>query len=298
MNGDSGTIRPMKRMSLLLAATATTFAAPAALGAVSVQAKSVQAKSVQAKSVKAAFAPAATATIHPGVMTFTAGAQCTANFLFQSGATVYIGQAAHCSGTGAATDTNGCTAASLPIGTPVEVTGASKPGVLVYNSWLTMQARHETDPDTCSYNDFALVQLDPSDVAKANPSVPFWGGPVSLGGPTSLASKVYSYGNSELRLGVSTLSPKIGVSIGDSGGGRVHTVYTLSPGIPGDSGSGFMDANGRAIGVLSTIAIAPLAASNNVADLAKALDYLHAFGGSGATLVTGDQPFRALGPLG
>ena len=29
---------------------------------------------------------------------------------------------------------------SLPIGTPVEVDGASKPGTLVYNSWLTMQA--------------------------------------------------------------------------------------------------------------------------------------------------------------
>ena len=55
-----------------------------------------------------AWAPAATATIHPGVMTFTAGAQCTANFVFTQGSDVYIGQAAHCSGTGAATDTNGC----------------------------------------------------------------------------------------------------------------------------------------------------------------------------------------------
>ena len=37
----------------------------------------------------------------------------------------YIGQAAHCASTGAATDTDGCLAASLPLGTPVEVTGAS-----------------------------------------------------------------------------------------------------------------------------------------------------------------------------
>ena len=62
---------------------------------------------------------------------------------------MYIGQAAHCSGTGRSTDTNGCTSASLPIGTPVTVTGASKPGTLVYNSWLTMQALHETDANTC-----------------------------------------------------------------------------------------------------------------------------------------------------
>ena len=52
----------------------------------------------------------------------------------------YIGQAAHCSGTGGNTETNGCTAARCPIGTPVEVTGASQPGTMVYNSWLTMQA--------------------------------------------------------------------------------------------------------------------------------------------------------------
>ena len=32
------------------------------------------------------WAPAGTATIHPGVMTFTGGGQCTANFVFVSGA--------------------------------------------------------------------------------------------------------------------------------------------------------------------------------------------------------------------
>src|SRR3954447_5459358 len=107
------------------------------------------------------WAPASSATIHPGVMTFTDGAQCTANFVFYDASNVYIGQAAHCSGTGAATDTNGCTAQSLPLGTPVEVDGTSKPGTLVYNSWLTMQGNGESDADTCQYNDLALVKLDP-----------------------------------------------------------------------------------------------------------------------------------------
>src|SRR3954451_19164522 len=86
-----------------------------------------------------AWAPASTATIHPGVQVFTAGAQCTANFVFTSGGATYLGQAAHCSGTGQATDTDGCTSGSLPLGTPVEVTGATRPGALAYNSWLTMQ---------------------------------------------------------------------------------------------------------------------------------------------------------------
>ncbi len=66
----------------------------------------------------AAWAPAATAAIHPGVQMYTEGAQCTANFVYTDGAgNTYVGYAAHCAGTGDATDTNGCDAASLPLGT-------------------------------------------------------------------------------------------------------------------------------------------------------------------------------------
>src|SRR6476646_5125574 len=117
------------------------------------------------------WAPAATAAVHPGVQTVTAGAQCTANFVFTDGTDVFIGQAAHCSGTGGNTETNGCTAGSLPLGTAVEVGGATLPGTLVYNSWLTMQATGETDPNTCQYNDLALVKLNPADVGRVNPSI-------------------------------------------------------------------------------------------------------------------------------
>jgi hypothetical protein len=85
-------------------------------------------------SAASAWAPAATAPVHPGVQTYTEGAQCTSNFVFQDASNVYIGQAAHCSGTGGQTETDGCTSGSLPTGTPVEVKGASKPGTLVYNS--------------------------------------------------------------------------------------------------------------------------------------------------------------------
>src|SRR3954462_5713029 len=72
-----------------------------------------------APSAASAWAPASSATIHPGVHVFTAGAQCTSNFVFQDASNVYLGQASHCWGTGAATDTNCCDSDSLPIGTPV-----------------------------------------------------------------------------------------------------------------------------------------------------------------------------------
>src|ERR1700712_3555738 len=148
-----------------------------------------------------AWAPAATATVHPGVQVFTDGAQCTANFVFTSGSTTYLGQAAHCSGTGSSTDTDGCTSASLPLNTLVDVTGASKPGALAYNSWLTMQAAGEIHTETCAYNDLALIKLDPADVAKVNPSIPKWGGPTGVGTAAAI-DDIYSYGNSSLRQGI------------------------------------------------------------------------------------------------
>jgi hypothetical protein len=227
-------------------------------------------------------------------MTFTEGAQCTSNFVFTDGSTVYLGQAAHCSGTGAATDTDGCTSESLPIGTPVEVDGASRPGTLAYNSWITMQAKGESNPDTCAYNDLALVKLDPADVPNTNPSVPGYGGPTGVGSVGGLGSTVYSYGNSSLRAGVTKLSPKQGVVIQNQGNGWSHNVLTATPGIPGDSGSGFMNGSGQAIGVLSTLQIAPAAGSNGVGDIAKEIAYMQANSSlSNVNLVPGTEPFNA-----
>jgi len=221
------------------------------------------------------WAPASSATIHPGVQTLTSGAQCTANFVFDDGTNVYLGQAAHCSGTGSNTDTNGCTSGSLPTGTQVDI-GGSKPGVMVYNSWLTMQSLKESDANTCQYNDLALIKVDPADVAKVNPSIPFWGGPTGVTGTVANQSKVLSYGNSELRLGISQLSPKEGVQLSQDSGGWNHQVYTATPGIPGDSGSAFEDASCQAFGILSTVELAPEAGSNGVGDVSREIAYLHA----------------------
>jgi hypothetical protein len=241
------------------------------------------------------WAPAATATVHPGVQVFTNGAQCTANFIYTDGSNVYIGQAAHCSGTDGNTATNGCTSHSLPLGTAVEITGAAHPGTLVYNSWLTMQSLGETDADTCQYNDLALVKVDPADVANVNPSVPTWGGPVGLSTTgLSLGQRIYSYGNSELRLGLTQLSPKTGISNGDDGSGWNHGTTMVTPGIPGDSGSALLDASGRAAGILSTVGISiPSGATNNFGDLSRELNYMHAHSSfSGVNLVAGDVPFN------
>ncbi len=268
------------------------------LGQLAAAAAAVLAAAVVPTTASAApvFAPAAAASVHPGVMTITGGAQCTANFVFTDGSNVFIGQAAHCANaSGEPTNNNGCVVSSKPLGTPVTVAGASRPGTLAYSSFIAMQANNERDPNTCAHNDFALVRLDPADVGRTNPTVPFWGGPTGLDGDGTVpGDPVYSYQNSSLRLGISPLSPKIGTSLGATGGGWTHSVYTVTPGITGDSGSAFLSSGGQALGVLSTVQVAPLAGSSGVGDLARALAYANANGMSGVRLVPGTEPFSPL----
>ena len=144
-----------------------------------------------------------------------------------------------------ATDTNGCDCGSLPIGTPVEVDGASRPGTLVYNSWISMQANGETNADACAYNDFALVRIDPADVGQRQPVGP----PLrradrprqSAGGPR----------RHRLQLRQLLASRRRHHAEPEAGRRRPGRGQRLEPdrlhghaGVPGDSGSGFMDANG------------------------------------------------------
>lgn len=258
-------------------------------------------------TVAAAPAPAPapaepTGRIHPGIQTITDGSGCTANFVFEGtrtvgGATVrdlYIGMAAHCAGTDGNTATNGCSAGTLPLGTPVELESGrwSVEGTLAYSSWVTMQAHGETDPDACAVNDFALVRIPPSHHHEVDPTVPYYGGPGPIGGPTSLGDTVRAFGNSSLRFDQTATSPQRGVSLGTSRNGWTHRIYQASPGIPGDSGSAVLHADGRALGVVVTLQAAPYAGSNGVTDLGRALAYANAHGGLGTLrLIPGRVPF-------
>jgi hypothetical protein len=281
----------------VLAAVATLVATTTASTAAPKAAK-------PARGVTVAWAPAETAALHPGVMAYTDGAQCTSNFVFtDSAGGVYLGYAAHCAGTGGATETNGCEAGSLPLGTPVSfreggivgVTQGTEVGTgrLAYSSWLAMKQVNEQDEDACAYNDFALVKLDAGYVDDVNPSIPFWGGPVGINiTGTQVGDKLYTYGNSSLRGDVNELSPHVGFSLGTEGNGWSHALYSLTPGVPGDSGSAFLDAEGNGVGTLSTLGLLPLPASNNIGDLNHELAYAKQHSGiNGLALALGTEPF-------
>ena len=91
---------------------------------------------------------------------------------------------------------------------------------------------------------------------------------------------------------LSLLSPKQGNVLATEGNGWSRNAYTVTPGIPGDSGSGFLDDTGEAIGTLSTLQLAPLAGGNGVADLSRELAYAQSHGFGSVTLQNGTEPFR------
>jgi hypothetical protein len=299
----------LRRAVAVLAVAASVLLGTAAVTAAPVQAaRWVPAIHAGHHTAAPAWAPAASAQIHPGTMMYTAGAQCTANFVFtDASGNTYVGYAAHCAGLGAATDTNGCLADSLPVGTPVTFNEGGSlidegtvvgNGTLAYSSWVTMHNLGTTDANTCAYNDLALVKVAAGDVSKINPSIPFWGGPTGIDTDgTAAGDRVWTYGNSSLRAGLTQLSPHTGISLGDDAadGGWSHPLYTVTPGVPGDSGSAFVSADGKAIGVLSTLGLAPLPLSNNIGDIAKELAFAQAHSGiTGLSLVPGTEPFNPI----
>jgi hypothetical protein len=241
------------------------------------------------------WAPAASATIRPGVALLTpldarSGNACTANFVYSAGGGTYLGMAAHCAGTGSDAVGSGCVEPTLPIGTTVLVRrrdGGTSTAKLAYSSWITMRERGERDSQRCAYNDFALVALAPADAARVNPTVPVLGGPNGLDTDgLRKGEPVVSYSPNDGKAAV-----RKGTSLGDDASGLLHYVATRPPGVPGDSGSGFLDGRGAAFGVLST-EFDDAQHSNGVIDLAAAVSYASRYGPLGpVALVPGSEPF-------
>lgn len=258
------------------------------------------------------------AGIGPGVQIATpvaGGAElCTANFLYTAAGAadgqrdddgqvhrrvpagaLYLGTAAHCMvAESARSSVDGCVEPVQPHGTEVGIVGRDgtvHSGRVAYNSWAVMQERGERDPQLCLYNDFALIELGPSAAAVADPTVPGFGGPSGLNaGGTAGGDRVYSYQPNQ----AAPTPFKQGVSFGRPEGPRTHVVATLPPGVPGDSGAGYLDAQGRAFGVLSSLMLPT--ATNGVTDIAQALGYAAAFGPLGPVeLVPGTAGFTPRG---
>ena len=261
-------------------------------GAVAAVAISAAGVSSSASAATPSWAFESTATLHPGVMAYTAGAQCTANFVYTDGA---------------ATCTSATRRTAPAPARPPTPTGADTVAAARHTGHL--QPRRERSSARARgrhRHPGLLVVAGDAEGRRDRRRTPAptttsrWSRSTR---PTSRTSTPPSRSSAartrwrhrhvgrrqDLQLrqlarcarGSRQLSPKLGVSLGDNAGGWTTLVYTVTPGIPGDSGSGFMDANGNAFGVLSTVAIAPVAGSNGVGDLRKELAYANTHGMTG-----------------
>lgn len=219
---------------------------------------------------------------------------CTAGFVFRNDRATFLGYAAHCAIPTQPKHETGCEYETLPLGTRVSIRGLNggrAEGRLAYDAWRTMRDVGETDDNRCRYNDFALVEIDRSDVGSIDPTVPEVGGPTGLETtPPEQFDAVVSY-----QPYVTQPALKQGISLGPRSGGWSHRIDVSPSASFGDSGSGLLDAHGAAFGILATHYLDQLATSG-VTDLRLAMAYAERYGRVGhLELVPGAQPFHAVG---
>jgi hypothetical protein len=184
-----------------------------------------------------AAAPAGTGPcegVRPGGRLETEIGLCTYNFLFRApDGTRYIGTAGHC--ILAASPVKGSAGEKLwPVGGgPQARTGGKRVGEFAY---AVLE-----DP-----KDFALIRLDPG--VEASPEMCHFGGPTGVfEGHSPDPTVLEYYGNG---IGIGSVAPaRSAVSVGVP---NPDHVYAVGLALPGDSGSGVISSDGRAVGVLVT----------------------------------------------
>ena len=225
--------------------------------------------------------------IEPGTQMITAGRACTANFVFRDPRhRVFVGYAASCATRTAAIGGNACTARPLPLGARVRFADNGRTvgyGELRYSSLRALRRAGVTDSATCAANDFALVEVRGTARRRVDPTVPYWGGPSGLGALPQVGTTVF--GLARPTPGGRTL-PRAG-SVTSSGAGTV-TVTTPLSSTRAARGSGFLDAAGRAVGILTA---SKASGENTVVSLAAVVAYARAHGVAGLRVAHGHDAF-------
>lgn len=129
---------------------------------------------------------------------------CTANFVWQSGGTTYLGAAGHCFLQAGQVATHGPGADANTSNVRVQVCVADcyfggQPGFVfrgqLVNLGAVAYARQSFNGDVRGY-DFGIVAVPASLASRVRPSMPVWGGPTSIA-PDGLLGPVCHYGYGE-----------------------------------------------------------------------------------------------------
>ena len=242
----------------------------------------------------AAAAPAARGgRIGPGTQLITAGRTCTANFVFRDARKrVFLGYAASCATRRPVTAGAECSARSLPMGTRVRLAAGHRTlghGILRYSSFRAQRAAGVVDGATCAANDFALVQVKGAAKRRVSSTVPYWNGPTGVGALPVEGAAVFGLARSSAH---ARALPRVGTV--SAVGAAVAKVSTPLPSTKRARGGGFLDDQGRAVGILTRSAAG---GDNTVVSLAAAVEYAAAHGVPGLQLVPGHGTFSGAAVL-
>lgn len=249
----------------LVLAGGVTSAARAADGA-SVRPAAATPGAAAARPAAITWAPAAKATVHPGVVVTVASVKCLAGFVFTQGRTVYLGIPASCTGVSDGGTTDGCSEAQVPGGVHAKIQGAKYRGTLVYSSFTTMALRGEKRANRCQNNSLSLIRLDRRDVKRTNPSMPV------VGGPTGVSQAQPGLG---VMLTVVLQAPTQAEAIATTSGGWAHTmtvdgeVNNLSVGAP------VLTSDGKALGMIAVVPKQGAPGETTTGDIFRELQALH-----------------------
>ncbi len=176
--------------------------------------------------------------VRPGAIVESDVGQCTLNFVYAGGdGATYVGTAGHCI-LGESPLGGDVGESSWDAGTGPEARDAAGARIGEFAYAILV------DP-----KDFAVIRLDPG--VAVDPQLCHFGGPTGINNDqTSGAVVLQHYGNG-VAIG-SVLPARTGVAIGMP---DPDHVFAEAVALPGDSGSGVISDDGRAVGVLVTVGV-------------------------------------------
>ena len=175
--------------------------------------------------------------VRPGALVESDVGVCTLNFLFRGAdGRSYIGTAGHCIiGEDEDTRERKWEPGSGPVASDSQ---GNRIGEFAY----------AVLDDT---KDFALIRLDPDDAERASPQMCHFGGPTGTNAAsTATPTLLHHYGNGLLVGNVLPARSALALGMPDPD----HVLVTGAA-VPGDSGSGIISADGRAVGVIVALGI-------------------------------------------
>ena len=176
--------------------------------------------------------------VRPGAEVQTEVGLCTLNFLFEApDHERFIGTAGHCIlGSGPVADNAG--EKTWPKGTGPVAKDSTGHRIGEFAYAILQEPK-----------DFSLIRLDPA--VEASPEMCDFGGPTGINDDISGDPKVLEYWGNGVGIG-STVPARSAVAVGFP---NADHVYAAGLALPGDSGSGVISDDGRAVGVLVTTGV-------------------------------------------